>query len=123
MEYPITAQRIKEALNEKGISAMELSRRSGVGKAAISHYVNGSHVPHNKNAVLIAKVLDVNPTWLMGFDVDKKVEPQERVDIVLSEEEKILINAYRSNDETYRKMMEMIIFSYKQSKEGEDGAH
>lgn len=115
MEYELSAKRLKEAMNDRGISQIELSRLSGVGKSAISHYINGRYCPHNKNAVLIANVLNVNPTWLMGFDVPKHLinEKQNPYDITLSEEEKILIEAYRSDDDTYRKMMEMIIYTYK----------
>lgn len=71
MKYEIVSKRLKEAMNDMNISAAELSKRSGVGKSAISHYYNGSHCPHNENAVLLAEVLNVEPTWLMGFNVPK----------------------------------------------------
>lgn len=118
MEYVEVSKRIKEAMNDKNISAIELSRLSGVGKAAISHYVNGRYCPHNKNAVMIANVLNVNPTWLMGFDVPKHLNKTNEL-YPLSADERTLIEAYRSNDATYRKMIEMIIFNYKQSQEGD----
>lgn len=119
MEYEEVSKRIKEAMNDKNISAIELSRLSGVGKAAISHYVNGRYCPHNKNAVMIANVLDVNPTWLMGFDVPKHLNKTIDYAYKLSDDERILIDAFRSEDKTYRKMIEMIIFNYKQSQEGD----
>ena len=72
MKYEIVSKRLKEAMNDMNISAAELSKRSGVGKSAISHYYNGSHCPHNDNAFLLAEILNVNPTWLMGFDVSKE---------------------------------------------------
>ncbi|MFR6462050.1 MAG: helix-turn-helix domain-containing protein [Anaerostipes hadrus] len=40
-----------------------------VSKASISQYLNGSHAPSNISSGKMAKILNVNPVWLMGFDV------------------------------------------------------
>jgi len=71
MKYKLTADRLNEALNEKNMTAQELSKKSGVNKASISQYRNGSHKPSNTSAGPMGEVLGVNPLWLMGFDVDK----------------------------------------------------
>lgn len=71
MKHELTAKRLNEALQNTGITAQELSRRSGVNKASISQYRNGTHAPSNISAGKMAKALNVNPLWLMGFDVDK----------------------------------------------------
>lgn len=72
MKHIETANRINEALAESGLTAQELANRTGLNKASISQYRNGTHRPSNKTATLIGDVLDVNPLWLMGFDVRKK---------------------------------------------------
>jgi len=72
MKHKITAQRLREAMEDKKISAQELSNITGIGKSSISQYVNGSHTIGNIKAYQIAKVLDVNPMWLMEFDVPKQ---------------------------------------------------
>ncbi len=72
MKYPETARRLALALESKGIRAIDLSTASGVGKSSISHYLNGNNCPTNINAGKMAKVLEVNPVWLMGFDVPPK---------------------------------------------------
>lgn len=69
MKFPLTAGRLKDALNRKNLRAQELADRAGVNKASISQYVNGTHKPSNIAAMKIAQVLGVNPMWLMGFDV------------------------------------------------------
>lgn len=76
MEFEEIAKRFRMAMENAGITSAELSRRSGVNKASISHYQNGSHCPHNDNAYKIAQVLDVNPVWLMGFNVPMKKETE-----------------------------------------------
>lgn len=67
MKYPEIARRFTEILNEKGWKAQELADRSGMTKAAISHYVNGKRCPTNKTASQLGKVLGVNPLWLMDL--------------------------------------------------------
>ena len=71
MKYYETASRIKEAMNDIGISQQELADRSHIGKSSISHYVNGTNEPGNKSAYALARVLNVNPAWLMGLNAPK----------------------------------------------------
>lgn len=71
MKYEITAYRLREALSDIGMSQQELADKSHIGKSSISHYINGTNEPGNKSAYQLAKVLGVNPTWLMGLDVPK----------------------------------------------------
>lgn len=73
MKNKETARRLRDALNKKELTASELAKRSGVSKASISQYMNGSHVPSNISASKLANVLDVNPLYLMGFDLPTEV--------------------------------------------------
>lgn len=98
MKNSITAQRLKEALNTCRMKQEELANASGVSKASISQYINGSHSPSNISSGKLASVLQVNPLWLMGFDVPK-YEPAAIVPDSLSFEEITLLNAYRSSSE------------------------
>lgn len=72
MKYPETARRLAEALNDKNLKPIELAEKADVSKGSISQYMNGRNRPTNMNAGKMAKVLDVDPMWLMGFDVEKK---------------------------------------------------
>lgn len=75
MKHPETARRLASALNQKNMIAQELADMSGVGKASISQYLNGAHKPSNISSAKMADVLDVDPLWLMGFDVPMR-KPQ-----------------------------------------------
>lgn len=68
MKYELTANRLRDAMNEKGLTQQALSNLSGVTKSSISHYVNGKNVPDNFQAFKLSKVLDCDPSWLMGVD-------------------------------------------------------
>lgn len=63
----LTAQRLREAMDNKNIKASELVEKSGVSKSNISGYINGKFTPTNINAIKIANVLGVQPEWLMGL--------------------------------------------------------
>lgn len=69
MKNPITAKRLARALSNADMRPQELANASGVSKASISQYLNGSHAPSNISSGKMANVLGVNPVWLMGFDV------------------------------------------------------
>lgn len=93
MKYPETARRLMEAMNDKNIKPVELVEKTGITKGSISQYMNGRNRPNNINAGKIADVLDVDPMWLMGFDVEKKAKRYILVDdstrILLEEADKM----------------------------------
>lgn len=72
MKWNETARRIRQILDLRGMRAQDLSERSGVSKASISQYINGKNKPSRKSAEALAEVLDVDPLWLMGYDVTKE---------------------------------------------------
>ena len=78
MKNELTAKRLIFALDRINMKAQELADRTGLNKASISQYVNGTHSPSNLSAGKMAKVLGVSPVWLMGFDVpmfDERITP------------------------------------------------
>ena len=62
------AERMKKAMQDRGIKQVELVERTKIGKSAISQYLSGLYIPKQTNTYLIAKALDVNEAWLMGHD-------------------------------------------------------
>lgn len=67
------SERIKEALDLRGMKQIDLVEKTGIGKSSISTYLSGEYEPKQRNIYKIAKALDVSEPWLMGFDV-----PMER---------------------------------------------
>ncbi|HCX1085826.1 TPA: helix-turn-helix domain-containing protein, partial [Staphylococcus aureus] len=56
---------------ERKISQSELSRRTGIGRNSISDYLNGKYEAKQDKVFELAKALNVNEAWLMGFDISK----------------------------------------------------
>ena len=95
MKNEKTAKRLQFALSRMNMKAQELADKSGVNKASISQYINGTHSPGNISAGKMAKHLNVNPVWLMGFDVPMGIENNDPVPVILSPDESSLLEDYR----------------------------
>lgn len=75
MKYKTTSKRLSESLNRANMKPQELANASGVSKASISQYINGSHKPSELTAKRLAEILGVNPLWLMGYNtLDKRLD-------------------------------------------------
>ena len=69
-------ERLRKAMEMRGITASELSRLSGVGKSDICYYLKGHYLPKQDKVYLMAKALDVDPGWLMT-GVEQKYDENE----------------------------------------------
>ena len=70
--------RIDEALNIRGMKAVELAERTGLNKGSISHWIKQRWQPKQKAIMLMASVLEVDEMWLAGYDAPME-RPAERV--------------------------------------------
>lgn len=61
--------RLKYAMELKGVLATDLCKSSGIPKSAMSYYLGGRSVPKSDRVYLLAKLLDVSEAWLLGYDV------------------------------------------------------
>ena len=92
------AKRIRKALSIRNMTQSELCRRTKIATSAMSEYIKGLYDPKQDKIYIMAQALDVDPVWLMGFDVpmekeDKKSSHNE--DGSLTEGEKVLLDLFR----------------------------
>lgn len=101
--------RLKQAMDVRGLKAVDLVERTGFTKSKISQYVNGVYLPKAEALFTLAKILDVDEGWLMGYDcqMDKKLNIEtkeettreeqlmEAVQNVLGGQALTLLNAFR----------------------------
>lgn len=66
----ITARRLKEALELRGMRQADLAYETGIGKSAISQYLSGKVLPKQDKIYLLAQALHVNEGWLLGWTDD-----------------------------------------------------
>ncbi len=61
-------KRLATTLKERGMKQSELAQRSGIRASSISDYLNGKYAPKQDKIDLMAKALNVDSAWLMGYD-------------------------------------------------------
>lgn len=61
-------ERLKQAMKLKNMTQSELCEKTGIPKSAMSQYVSGAFTPKQERTYLIAKALNVNESWLLGYD-------------------------------------------------------
>lgn len=76
--------RLKEALAMRNMRPVDLSDKTGIPKGAISYYMAGKSQPKADRLYQIAKTLNVNEAWLMGYDVPavRTAEQKKNDDLV-----------------------------------------
>lgn len=89
-------KRIRQAMELKGIKAVDLVQATGLGKSAISQYISGKYEPKQVAIHKIAKALNVSEAWLMGYDVP--IQRAEEIKTVVSKEETELLDMYHKLD-------------------------
>ena len=82
------SKRLETALKIRGMKQADLADKAGTSRAIITIYLQGKTVPRKRSLIKLAEVLDVNPAWLMGYDVPMNV--QNRRDIIIAQIELLL---------------------------------
>lgn len=89
--------RIKKALAIRNMTQAELCQKTKIPKSALSEYLKGLYDPKQDRLLIMSEALNVDPVWLMGFDVsmekeDKKISPHEED---LTEGEMVMLELFR----------------------------
>lgn len=61
--------RLKKALDLRNLKQVDIVEKTGISKSLLSMYINGKAEPRQNNIHKLAKLLNVNEAWLMGYDV------------------------------------------------------
>lgn len=90
------AQRIRMAMDAKGIKQADLMRKSGLDRGAISSYLSGKYEPKQKAIYKLSQALDVSEAWLLGYDV-----PMARTDDQKKNDQLVKLVAKLRADEAF----------------------
>ena len=91
------SQRLREALDASGMKQADLVRETGLDRGSISSYLSGKYEPKQKAIYKMAKALNVNEAWLMGYDVTGHRTVDQKKNDQLAK----LIVKMRSDDDFY----------------------
>ena len=102
--------RIAHALEIRGMKQADLCEKTKIPKSAISQYISGSFEPRQDRLVLIAEALNVDPVWLMGFDVPmEKTDEKSPDELQLTEGEKVLLDLFNRVPEDKQQLVLQMI--------------
>lgn len=115
------SKRIKEGLQLRDMKQTDLVNLTGITKGALSSYISGAYEPKQRNIYKIAKALNVNEAWLMGYDVPMARENSDTTN--LNDKATILLNSFNKlnedgKDEAIKRVQELTELSkYKKEKD------
>ena len=66
--------RMKEVMLNRNITQSELSKATGITQSSISDWMRGKYLPKQDKVDIIAKALDVTPSYLMGWNSPDEVD-------------------------------------------------
>lgn len=75
MKNSTFAARLRELLDQTGLTQAEFSRATGISKSSITHYLKGDWEGKQDTVYSIAQKFNVTEAWLMGYDVPVKRQP------------------------------------------------
>lgn len=64
------SNRLLVAMQSRGVNQTQLAERTKISKSMISEYLQGKYLPKQDKVFKIARSLEVDESWLMGYDVD-----------------------------------------------------
>ena len=80
------AERLRIALDNKGMKPSVLAYRVNVHRSYVSNWLSGKYKANSEKQLEIAKILGVSPAWLAGHDVPMQEEEKDSIDEALPEE-------------------------------------
>lgn len=103
-------QRIAKALEINGMKQAELCKLAKVPKSSLSLYLSGAYEPKQNRIYDMARVLNVNEAWLMGYDVPmERQEKNSPNEPTLTEGEKMLLDLFKRVPEDQQQLVLQMI--------------
>lgn len=99
-----TADRLKQLMRERRLRQVDILKlaepyckeyEQSVSKSDLSQYVNGKVTPGQWKITVLSKALNVNPAWLMGYDVPIERPADATPQAPLRDDEERLVGLYR----------------------------
>jgi transcriptional regulator with XRE-family HTH domain len=75
------AEKLRNAMNAKGINATELARDTGIGNSAISQYLSGKNIPRKDKIIKLAHALKVSEEFLLGYEENDEYTGKSKITV------------------------------------------
>lgn len=94
----VFSKRLTLLMEEHNETTYSMADRFSLSSPTISRYMTGQMAAKITTIELMAKYFNVNPVWLMGYDVDRAM-PQTSLSTALTKHESDVLTAYRNKPE------------------------
>ena len=90
MKVESCGERIKKALRIRGKKNSDLAYFLKIDRGTITNYINDKYAPKTDRLNLMAQYLNVDPVWLLGYNVpmesyhEKIKKDDEKTEIIIS---------------------------------------
>lgn len=98
----IFSKRLKELMIDNNETTYSIGEMLNLSAATISRYTDGKMAPKITTIYSMSTYFNVNPVWLMGYDVEKNLKGQNAI-LNLSEKEKMLLENYNKLNDLGKK--------------------
>lgn len=106
-----SSKRIKIAMEKLNMTQTDLWEKTQIPRGTLSQYISGSYEPSQHRLTQLAAALNCTEAWLMGFGQDwdtsfgnNEIDSiKKTIDLVLTQDERELIEGYRALVEPYKK--------------------
>ena len=109
------AVRLRKALSIRNMTQSELCAKVNISKSTLSEYLNGRYEPKQDRVFIFSQALNVDPVWLMGYDVPmekKEDQPEQKsspTELQLSEGEKVILDLFNQVPKDQQKLVLQMI--------------
>lgn len=102
-------QRIRALREAQGMTQEELARKCGYKSRVSINKIELERDAPIKKLVPIAHALGITPQELMGWDTEDESVNEIAAAIVMHDEEKLILDAYRNADDLTKQMVKKIL--------------
>ena len=78
-------KRLEKALKFRNLKPVELHEKTGISESLLSKYLSGNAIARQRKITLISDALNINPVWLMGYDVPMEEVKTDKLGNPISE--------------------------------------
>ena len=113
-DFKNIGERIEFKMKELNLKQVDISKKTGISKNAISNYVNDIRIPDNISCYKIAQILSVSMEWILtGKNLNYKlINPKESIELNDTNEAKFI--SKKDNIINYNQLEKELILDYRQ---------
>ncbi len=94
----IFSKRLKKLMGDRNETTYSIAEHLNLSAATISRYADGKMAPKITTIEVMARYFNVNPAWLMGYEVDRELDIEIESKDLSKDEQILLCNFNKLND-------------------------